>query len=82
MKIPDANDLRWKSLINCEKRYDLSSLGLKMLLSRLIINYNLNPSPEAFFKCIESLQEFMMKNGHHPKVQADIELIFEREAKE
>lgn len=50
-------------------------LAVKILLSRLVLTYKNDPTPDVLGTCARDLREFFIKNQNLPKAQADLELI-------
>jgi hypothetical protein len=76
MIIPDESDPGWVRAISGQDspKYDL--LATKILLGRLSLIYEMNPSPETTRKCVAELRAFFVRNKDTPKAQADLMKIF------
>ena len=65
----------WIDLLKGTFRPNLESLALKILLSRLILQYRTNSSDETLSKSLEELKAFIEKNEALPNTQKDLEKI-------
>jgi hypothetical protein len=76
MIIPPESDPGWVRAISGEEtpRYEL--LATKILLGRLTLLYEMNPSPEITRRSVAELRAFFERNKDLPKAQADLKKIF------
>lgn len=75
MDLPPITDAIWSELLQKKKSLDFEFLGLKMLLGRLIMDVERDPSPATIDKCREQLHDLLAKNEHLPTVRRDIQKI-------
>jgi hypothetical protein len=75
MTIPLASDVIWKDLLFKRKQYDFEFLALKMLLGRLIMDVEHDPSDGNVEKCAAQLFAVLDKNQHLPSAQHDIQKL-------
>jgi len=76
MIIPDESDPGWVMAISGQKSPKYELLATKILLGRLTLIYEMNPSPETIRKGVAELRAFFLRNKDVPKVQADLKKIF------
>lgn len=76
MNIPDKSHPGWIKAITAEETPDYKLLATKILIGRLTLAYQVNPSPEAAKGCAAELWAFFIRNKNLPKAQADLEKIF------
>jgi len=74
--IPGPSNPNWEKVIAGEIKPNIEFLGTKILLGRLILQYQGNSSAGTIRNCIIELKNFLEKNLNVPKVQADIKSIF------
>lgn len=72
MSIPASNDAIWKDLLFKRKQFDFEFLALKMLLGRLIMAVEHDPSDANVEKCAGQLHDLLDKNQHLPSAMSDI----------
>ncbi len=75
MLIPPADDIVWKDLLLKKKSYEFEFLALKMLLGRLIMDIEHDPSPENLTKCAEQLHGLLAQNANLPTAKRDLQKI-------
>lgn len=75
MTIPPATDDVWKDILLLKQNYDFEFLALKMLLGRLTMDIEHDPSPENLAKCAEQLHGLLAQNATLPTAKRDIEKI-------
>ena len=75
MTIPPANDPIWKDMLLKRKSFDFEFLAVKMLLGRLIMDVERDPSDGNLEKCANQLRELLAKNEQLPSAQSDIQKI-------
>jgi hypothetical protein len=76
MIIPDESDSGWVRAISGQESPKYELLATKILLGRLTVIYEMNPSPETIRKCIAELRAYFERNKDLPKAQADLKKIF------
>ncbi|MEN6410315.1 MAG: hypothetical protein ABFD44_11460 [Anaerolineaceae bacterium] len=76
MIIPNESDPGWVRAISGEVSPKYELLATKILLGRLTLIYEMNPSPETTQRCVTELRAFFVWNKDLPKAQADLEKIF------
>ncbi len=81
MIIPDESDPGWVKAITGQESPHYELLATKILLGRLTIIYEMNPSPETIQKSIQELREYFVRNKDLPKAQADLQKIFSKVVK-
>jgi hypothetical protein len=75
MTIPPATDIVWKDILLKKKTYDFEFLALKMLLGRLTMEVERDPSQESLAKCATQLHDLLVKNEKLPTANRDIQKI-------
>lgn len=75
MELLPATDTVWRDLLLKRKSLDFEFLGLKMLLGRLILDVERDPSPANVDKCCLQLHDLLARNDHLPSVRRDIQKI-------
>jgi hypothetical protein len=75
MDLPPITNTIWRDLLQKRKSLDFEFLGLKMLLGRLIMDVERDPSPDSIDKCCQQLHDLLAKNEHLPTVRRDIQKI-------
>jgi len=76
MIIPDESDPGWVRAISGEVSPKYELLATKILLGRLTLIYEMNPTPETVHRCVTELRAFFVWNKDLPKAQADLGKIF------
>ncbi|MEA4907500.1 MAG: hypothetical protein GYA17_13545 [Chloroflexi bacterium] len=76
MIIPDESDPGWAKAISRQESPDYELLATKLLLGRLAIIYEMNPTQETIQKCVAELREYFFRNKDLPKAQADLLKMF------
>lgn len=75
--IPPINHPKWKELVTGAKKYEFQSLGVKIMMSRVLLHTSKDLSPDNIKKSIEEVHSFFTKNEAHN--QKDLQLIFGKE---
>ncbi|HEX7557356.1 MAG TPA: hypothetical protein VF338_12075 [Leptolinea sp.] len=75
MALPLGTDAVWKDLLLKKRTCDFEFLALKMLLGRLIMDIERDPSPVNIDKCVSQLHDLLDKNQHLPSAHRDIQKI-------
>jgi hypothetical protein len=75
MTIPPASDVIWKDLLFKRRQFDFEYLGLKMLLGRLIVDVEHDPSDANVAKCAAQLFDLLVKNQQLPTAANDIQKL-------
>ena len=75
MIIPDETDPCWANAISSEDSPKYELLATKIILGRLKLIYELNPSPETVKRCVSELRSFFIWNKDVPKAQSDLRKI-------
>lgn len=78
MIIPDESDPCWLKAISGEEFPKYEMLATKIILGRLNLIYEMDPSPETAQRCIAELRNFFLWNKDLPKAQADLMKIFDK----
>jgi len=76
MIIPDESDPGWVRAISGQESPKYELLATKILLGRLTVLCEMNPSPEMIHKCVIELRAYFERNKDLPKAQADLKKIF------
>ena len=76
MIIPDESNPGWLRVISGQDSLKYELLATKILVGRLMLIYEMNPSPETARKCVAELWAFFERNKDTPKAQADLVKIF------
>lgn len=74
MTIPNSSDIAWSDIITGKTRHEFECLALKILLGRLRLNSEGDPSKVQ--TCANELREFFIKNPQLPSAQRDLKKIF------
>lgn len=72
MIIPDESDPCWIKAISGEESPKYELLATKIILGRLSLVYELDPSPETGRRCVAELRSYFVWNKDLPKAQADL----------
>ncbi|MEW5957488.1 MAG: hypothetical protein AB1801_07185, partial [Chloroflexota bacterium] len=62
MKIPDESHPGWVRAISGQDSPNYELLATKILMGRLTLAYEINPSPETTRKCTAELRAFFVRN--------------------
>lgn len=76
MIIPEESDPCWMKAISGKETPKYELLATKIILGRLILLYEMNPSPDTAQKCVAELRDFFIWNKDLPKAQSDLRKIF------
>jgi hypothetical protein len=76
MIIPDESDPGWVRAISGQESPKLGLLATKILLGRLTIIYEMDPSPEMTKKSVAELRAYFIRNIDVPKAMADLKVMF------
>lgn len=76
MIIPDESDPGWVKAISGQEVPKYELLATKILLGRLALLFEMDPSPETTKKSIHELRSYFVRNEDVPKAQADLSKIF------
>ncbi len=76
MIIPDESDPGWIRAISGQESPKLELLATKILLGRLTIIYEMDPSPEMTKKSVAELRAYFIRNMDVPKAMSDLKVIF------
>ncbi len=72
--IPAKKDPRWASLVKGEQEFQLSGFATKMLLGKVRVKIQLDPSDENIKSSIEEVYSFFIENEE--LVETDLKIIF------
>jgi hypothetical protein len=78
MFIPEETDPCWIKAITDEDFPKYELLATKIILGRLTLIYEMDPSPETAQKCVEELRLFFLWNKDLPKAQTDLKKIINK----
>jgi hypothetical protein len=76
MIIPDVSDPGWMKVISGEEPHKYELLATKIILGRLTLIYEMDPSVETAQKCVSELRTYFVWNKDLPKAQSDLKKIF------
>lgn len=76
MFIPDESDPCWLRIISGDEFPKLELLATKILLGRLNLIFEMDPTPETAQRCVAELRAYFVWNKDLPKAQADLRKIF------
>lgn len=76
MFIPEESDPCWMRAISGEISPKYELLATKILLGRLHLLCEMDPSPETAQKCVAELRAFFVWNKDLPKAQSDLRKIY------
>lgn len=75
MIIPNEANPGWMKAIAGQLPSNFEFLATKILMGRLSLAYQKNPSPLTAKKCIAELRSFFKNNANTPMAQADLHRI-------
>ncbi|HML40991.1 MAG TPA: hypothetical protein PKD23_09930 [Bellilinea sp.] len=75
MFIPDESDPCWMRAISGTETPKFELLPTKIILGRLNLIYEMDPSKETAKRCAAELRAFFVWNKDLPKAQADLKKI-------
>jgi hypothetical protein len=78
MIIPEETDPCWTQVISSEESPKYELLATKIILGRLKLIYDLNPSPETAQRCVSELRAFFVWNKDVPKAQSDLKKMIRK----
>ncbi len=76
MTVPDELDPGWMRAISGQESFKFGLLATKILLGRLTIICEMDPSPETARKSVAELRDYFLRNRDVPKAMADLKVIF------
>jgi hypothetical protein len=76
MRVPDESDPGWVRAISGQESPKFELLATKILLGRLTIIYEMDPSPETTQKSAAELRAYFVRNMDVPKAMSDLKIIF------
>jgi hypothetical protein len=79
MIIPEESDSIWIKAISGEQFPKFELLATKIILGRLTLIYEMDPSPETAQKCISELRAYFLWNKDLSKAQTDLQKILGEE---
>jgi hypothetical protein len=74
MNISSTNKV-WKDILLGKVKYDFEFLAVKIMLGRLHLEIERNPSPATIQKCADELHNLFEKNANLPSAKRDIQKI-------
>ncbi|MFA7330058.1 MAG: hypothetical protein WC326_03185 [Candidatus Delongbacteria bacterium] len=74
--VPPPTHPLWVQVFSGRRKPDLQLLATKILVSRLSMTYQQDPTPGTLEQCVQDLREFFEKNQALPKAQADLRAMF------
>jgi hypothetical protein len=77
--LPPVSHAKWKELVTGKKSYQFQSLGIKIMMSRILISTSRDQSPQNVDRCIQEVYNYFTKNEKGS--QKDLEQIFGKEAR-
>lgn len=80
MQLPSINHPIWKELITKRPEHQFEFFAFKLILSRMNMEYEKHPSPQAIETHARELKSFLEKNANLPKLQNDVRKLFGKEA--
>ncbi len=75
MTIPPATAQIWKDLLLRNRTFDFDFLALKLLLGKLSMDVEHDPSPANILHCAELLHDLLEKNANLPSAKRDIQKL-------
>lgn len=78
MIIPDESHPGWIKAICGQGSSHYELLATKILIGRLTLTYEIDPSPETTRKSVAELRTFFERNIDLPKAQADLKKILDK----
>lgn len=76
MIIPDESHPGWIRAISGQESPGYELLATKILIGRLTLTYEFDPTPETTKKSVAELRTFFERNIDLPKAQNDLKKIF------
>jgi hypothetical protein len=75
MNVPLSTDKVWKDILLNRVKYEFEFLALNILLGRLFLELERDPSPATLEKCASEVHNLLAKNAHLPSAKRDIQKI-------
>lgn len=75
--VPPATDPVWRSVVTGKSKYALDFLAAKIMLGRLALQIQKDPSAENIAECARTLRDVYAENTNLPSVQKDLDLMFQ-----
>ncbi len=76
MTVPPPTDPRWSKALSERRKFNFEFLATNMVFTRLAIDARRDTSKENLNRLSREIWELFEKNGHNPKVQNDLKLLF------
>ncbi len=77
MNIPLSTDKVWKDILQRKVKYEFEFLALNIMLGRLFLEIERDPSPATLQKCADEMHNLLDKNAHLPSTKRDIQKILD-----
>lgn len=77
MTIPPASAQIWKDLLLRNRTFEFNYLALKLLLGKLSMDVEHDPSAENILRCAGQLHDLLARNVNLPSAKSDIQMISE-----
>ena len=75
MNVPSSTDKVWKDILQKRVKYEFEFLALNIMLGRLLLELERDPSPATLEKCANDVHNLLAKNAHLPSAKRDIQKI-------
>lgn len=75
MNVPPGTDKVWKDILQRKVKYNFEFLALNIMLGRLFLEMERDPSPATLQKCANEIHNLLDKNAHLPSAKRDLQKI-------
>jgi len=75
MNVPLGTDKVWGDILQRRVKYDFEFLALNIMLGRLFLEIERDPSPVTLQKCANDMHNLLIRNAHLPSAKRDIQKI-------
>jgi Na+-transporting NADH:ubiquinone oxidoreductase subunit NqrC len=74
--IPEISDPKWRELVTGKNIYNFRSLGVKIMMNKVLLSVSKDTSSENIDQCIKEVHTFFEKNMDN---KTDLQEIFGKE---
>jgi hypothetical protein len=75
MNVPLSTDRIWADILQHKIKFEFDFLALNIMLGRLFMEIERDPSAATLQKCSNQLHDLLAKNAHLPSARRDIQKI-------
>jgi hypothetical protein len=75
MNVPLSTDKIWGDILQHKIKFDFDFLALNIMLGRLFLEVERDPSPATLQKCASQMHDLLAKNAHLPSAKRDLQKI-------